>query len=118
MVALGVDTVVDDSVGLAIRLENRYKGLRSPHKIVCGFYCNFVECAEAQSKDFGIIATDKGWNSTSVVTAVCALAMVTFSLPTLMKPPCCNTSTALDGTHVPQIAYSAHRQGDGKTLKY
>jgi hypothetical protein len=21
------------------------------------------ECAEAQSKDFGVIATDKGWNS-------------------------------------------------------
>ncbi|MCK6159632.1 nitrite reductase large subunit, partial [Moraxella osloensis] len=27
---------VDDSVGLAIKLENRYKGLRSPHKIKFG----------------------------------------------------------------------------------
>ncbi|TWD40889.1 assimilatory nitrite reductase (NAD(P)H) large subunit precursor [Vibrio crassostreae] len=53
---------VDDSVGLAIRLENRYKGLRSPHKIKFAVSGCTRECAEAQSKDFGIIATDKGWN--------------------------------------------------------
>ncbi|MCA6215686.1 nitrite reductase large subunit NirB [Ideonella sp. B7] len=53
---------VDDSTGLAIALENRYKGLRAPHKIKFGVSGCTRECAEAQSKDVGIIATDKGWN--------------------------------------------------------
>ena len=53
---------VDDSVGLAIELENRYKGLRAPHKIKFGVSGCTRECAEAQSKDVGIIATEKGWN--------------------------------------------------------
>jgi len=53
---------VDDSVGLAIALENRYKGLRSPHKIKFGVSGCTRECAEAQGKDVGIIATEKGWN--------------------------------------------------------
>ncbi|MEJ8810799.1 nitrite reductase large subunit NirB [Variovorax ureilyticus] len=53
---------VDDSVGLAVELENRYKGLRAPHKIKFGVSGCTRECAEAQGKDVGIIATDKGWN--------------------------------------------------------
>ncbi len=53
---------VQDSVGFAIRIENRYKGFRSPHKLKSGVSGCIRECAEAQSKDFGIIATDKGWN--------------------------------------------------------
>ena len=53
---------VDDSVGLAIELENRYKGLRAPHKIKFGVSGCTRECAEAQGKDVGIIATEKGWN--------------------------------------------------------
>lgn len=53
---------VGDSVGLAVLLENRYKGLRSPHKIKFGVSGCTRECAEAQGKDVGIIATDKGWN--------------------------------------------------------
>lgn len=53
---------VDDSVGLAIALENRYKGLRSPHKIKFGVSGCTRECAEAQGKDVGVIATEKGWN--------------------------------------------------------
>jgi nitrite reductase (NADH) large subunit len=53
---------VQDSVGLAIEIENRYKGLRAPHKIKSAVSGCTRECAEAQSKDFGIIATDKGWN--------------------------------------------------------
>ena len=53
---------VDDSMGLAIALENRYKGLRSPHKIKFGVSGCTRECAEAQGKDVGIIATEKGWN--------------------------------------------------------
>ncbi|KAF3999709.1 nitrite reductase large subunit NirB [Glaciimonas immobilis] len=53
---------VDDSMGLAIELENRYKGLRSPHKIKFGVSGCTRECAEAQSKDVGVIATEKGWN--------------------------------------------------------
>jgi nitrite reductase (NADH) large subunit len=47
---------------MAIYVENRYKGLRSPHKLKSGVSGCTRECAEAQSKDFGIIATEKGWN--------------------------------------------------------
>ncbi|MCQ0034234.1 nitrite reductase large subunit [Burkholderia glumae] len=53
---------VGDSVGLAIDLENRYKGLRAPHKIKFGVSGCTRECAEAQGKDIGVIATEKGWN--------------------------------------------------------
>jgi nitrite reductase (NADH) large subunit len=53
---------VQDSVGLAIRLELRYRGLRAPHKIKSAVSGCARECAEAQSKDFGIIATENGWN--------------------------------------------------------
>ncbi len=51
-----------NSVGFAIDIENRYKGLRSPHKIKFGISGCTRECAEAQTKDIGLIATDKGWN--------------------------------------------------------
>jgi nitrite reductase (NADH) large subunit len=53
---------VQDSVGFAIRVENRYKGVRAPHKVKSAVSGCVRECAEAQSKDFGIIATEKGWN--------------------------------------------------------
>jgi nitrite reductase (NADH) large subunit len=53
---------VGDSVGLAVELENRYKGLRAPHNIKFGVSGCTRECAEAQGKDVGVIATDKGWN--------------------------------------------------------
>lgn len=51
-----------DSVSFAIRIEERYRGLRAPHKIKSAVSGCVRECAEAQSKDFGIIATEKGWN--------------------------------------------------------
>ncbi|WP_415884692.1 nitrite reductase large subunit NirB [Neptuniibacter sp. QD29_5] len=53
---------VNDSAGMAIKLENRYKGLRSPHKIKFAVSGCTRECAEAQSKDIGVIATENGWN--------------------------------------------------------
>jgi nitrite reductase (NADH) large subunit len=53
---------VQDSVAMALYVENRYKGLRSPHKIKSAVSGCTRECAEAQSKDFGIIATENGWN--------------------------------------------------------
>ncbi|WP_344452247.1 nitrite reductase large subunit NirB, partial [Actinocorallia aurantiaca] len=53
---------VQDSVGMAINLELRYRGLRAPHKLKSAVSGCARECAEAQSKDFGIIATEKGWN--------------------------------------------------------
>ncbi|MDW5377497.1 nitrite reductase large subunit NirB [Halomonas sp. HP20-15] len=53
---------VADSVGMAIQLENRYKGLRSPHKLKFAVSGCTRECAEAQSKDVGVIATENGWN--------------------------------------------------------
>lgn len=53
---------VQDSVGTAIDIENRYKGLRSPHKLKMAVSGCTRECAEAQCKDVGIIATEKGFN--------------------------------------------------------
>lgn len=53
---------VQDSVAMAITIENRYKGLRSPHKLKSAVSGCTRECAEAQSKDFGVIATENGWN--------------------------------------------------------
>ncbi|WP_247660869.1 nitrite reductase large subunit NirB [Ideonella alba] len=53
---------VQDSVGMALRLEHRYKGLRAPHKIKFGVSGCTRECAEAQGKDVGVIATERGWN--------------------------------------------------------
>lgn len=51
-----------DSVTMAITLENRYKGLRAPHKLKSACSGCARECAEAQSKDFGLIATERGYN--------------------------------------------------------
>lgn len=53
---------VQDSVGFAIRVEERYRGIRAPHKLKSAVSGCVRECAEAQSKDFGLIATEKGWN--------------------------------------------------------
>ena len=53
---------VKDSITMAIDIENRYKGLRSPHKLKFAVSGCTRECAEAQSKDIGVIATEKGWN--------------------------------------------------------
>nr|WP_189182395.1 nitrite reductase large subunit NirB [Microbispora rosea] len=53
---------VRDSVGLAIALELRYRGLRSPHKLKAAVSGCARECAEARGKDFGVIATEQGWN--------------------------------------------------------
>jgi nitrite reductase (NADH) large subunit len=53
---------VQDSVGMAIALELRYRGLRAPHKVKAGVSGCARECAEARSKDFGVIATETGWN--------------------------------------------------------
>ncbi len=53
---------VQDSVSMAILIENRYKGVRSPHKLKSAVSGCTRECAEAQSKDFGVIATENGWN--------------------------------------------------------
>src|SRR5437899_5512949 len=53
---------VQDSVTMAINIENRYRGLRSPHKIKLAVSGCTRECAEAQGKDVGVIATERGWN--------------------------------------------------------
>lgn len=53
---------VQDSLGLGIKIENRYKGIRTPHKMKFGVSGCTRECAEAQGKDLGIIATSAGWN--------------------------------------------------------
>ncbi|WP_195432376.1 nitrite reductase large subunit NirB [Morganella morganii] len=53
---------VGDSTALGVELEHRYKGIRTPHKMKFGISGCTRECSEAQGKDIGIIATDKGWN--------------------------------------------------------
>ena len=53
---------VQDSVGMAVALELRYRGLRSPHKLKLGVSGCARECAEARGKDVGVIATEAGWN--------------------------------------------------------
>ena len=53
---------VQDSVGFAIRVEHRYKGIRAPHKIKMAVSGCIRECAEAQGKDVGLIATEQGYN--------------------------------------------------------
>ena len=53
---------VRDSVSLAVNLELRYRGIRSPHKMKAGVSGCARECAEARAKDIGVIATDTGWN--------------------------------------------------------
>lgn len=53
---------VQDSISLGVELENRYKGLRTPHKMKFGVSGCTRECSEAQGKDVGLIATDGGWN--------------------------------------------------------
>lgn len=53
---------MDESVSFAIELENRYKGIRSPHKLKGGVSGCIRECAEARCKDFGVIAVEGGWN--------------------------------------------------------
>jgi nitrite reductase (NADH) large subunit len=53
---------VQDSVSMAIRIEHRYRGLRAPHKIKMAVSGCTRECAEAQGKDVGVIATERGWN--------------------------------------------------------
>ncbi len=53
---------VQDSVGMAVHLELRYRGLRSPHKLKLGVSGCARECAEARGKDVGVIATEAGWN--------------------------------------------------------
>ncbi|MCA9057487.1 MAG: nitrite reductase small subunit NirD, partial [Planctomycetaceae bacterium] len=53
---------VQDAVGFAIQLEHRYKGIRAPHKVKMAVSGCTRECAEAQSKDIGLIATENGYN--------------------------------------------------------
>jgi nitrite reductase (NADH) large subunit len=53
---------VQDSTSLAVLLELRYRGLRAPHKVKLAVSGCARECAEARSKDVGVIATDNGWN--------------------------------------------------------
>jgi nitrite reductase (NADH) large subunit len=53
---------VQDSTAMAVRLELRYRGLRAPHKLKSAVSGCVRECAEAQGKDFGVIATEAGWN--------------------------------------------------------
>ena len=53
---------MDESVSFAIEIENRYKGIRSPHKLKGGVSGCIRECAEARCKDFGFIAVEGGWN--------------------------------------------------------
>lgn len=85
---------VQDSVGLAIELELRYRGLRAPHKLKAGVSGCARECAEARSKDFGIIATEQGWNLYVGGNGGFTPGMPNSSPPTSTTPRWCAPSTA------------------------
>ncbi len=53
---------MQDSTAFAIRVEERYRGIRAPHKVKMAVSGCARECAEVQSKDVGLIATEEGWN--------------------------------------------------------
>ncbi len=53
---------VQDSVGFAVRIEQRYRGIRAPHKVKGAVSGCVRECAEARSKDIGLIATETGYS--------------------------------------------------------
>lgn len=59
---LGADTEFRTRVSFAVQVENRYKGIRSPHKMKSAVSGCVRECAKAQGKDFGMIATENGYN--------------------------------------------------------
>ncbi|MFC7740345.1 hypothetical protein ACFQXA_04310 [Nocardiopsis composta] len=84
---------VQDSVTMAIDLELRYRGLRAPHKIKAAVSGCARECAEARSKDVGVIATDKGWNLYVGGNGGFTPATPACSPPTSTTPPSSATST-------------------------
>ena len=51
-----------DFLSMAVKLKERYKGLRAPHKPKMGVSGCMRECAEAHGKDIGLVATAKGHN--------------------------------------------------------
>ena len=53
---------MQDSVAFAIRVENRYKGIRAPHKLKSAVSGCLASAPRRCSKDFGYIATEKGYN--------------------------------------------------------
>ena len=53
---------VQDSVKFAVEIEQRYRGIRSPHKLKFAVSGCVRECAEAQCKDIGLVATEHGYN--------------------------------------------------------
>ena len=57
-----IESIVQDSTSFAIRIKERYHGTRAPHKIKSASSDCMREGAEAQSKNFGLVATEKGWN--------------------------------------------------------
>ena len=86
---------VQDSVQMAIDLELRYRGLRAPHKIKLAVSGCARECAEAQGKDVGVIATERGLEpATSAATAGCARLTPSCSPRTSTPRRSCGPSTA------------------------
>ena len=57
-----IESIVQDSTSFAIHIEESYRGIRAPHKIKSASSDCMRECAEARSKNFGLVATEKGWN--------------------------------------------------------
>ena len=82
---------------MAIKLEERYKGIRSPHKFKGGVSGCVRECAEAQGKDFGLIATDKGWNGETSLIRLGARALI-MSLTTHLTPQSMSVGTEVRGS--------------------
>lgn len=50
-----------DSIGLGIRLEKKFEGLNTPHKVKMAVSACPRNCAESGIKDVGVVGTDGAW---------------------------------------------------------
>lgn len=53
---------LNDSTSLSVKLENRYKNLPGPNKLKGAVSGGVSERSGALLKDFGVVATERGWN--------------------------------------------------------
>lgn len=91
-------TLAQPSARLCHLGHDRVTGLRSPHKLKSAVSGCVRECAEAQGKDFGLVATENGYNlyvcgnggavARSVASLAFAFLRTTLRDPTLVYPVC------------------------------
>lgn len=85
---------VDDSVGFAINIENRYKGLRSPHKLKFAVSGCTGNVPKPSPKISALLRRKTAGTSMFAETVACARDMPTFLLQTSTGKPLSLTSIA------------------------